>query len=165
MLKILVLLSTVFFTLSANATQPTSSSIDLLLSVTKTEKMLDSMYFLVEKSMNQYLAESLKDKKLSPTQKRLIDAAPSKFTQVMREEMSWEMMRPLYIQIYQESFTQEEIDGLIAFYKSPAGSAFVEKMPVVMQKSMSVMQSRMGPMMEKMQAAMNQAIAEAKAAK
>lgn len=165
MLKILVLLSTVFFTLSANATQPTSSSIDLLLSVTKTEKTLDSMYFLVEKSMHQYLAESLKDKNLSPNQKRLIDAAPSKFTQVMREEMSWEMMRPLYIQIYQESFTQEEIDGLIAFYKSPAGSAFVEKMPVVMQKTMSVMQSRMGPMMEKMQAAMNQAIAEAKAAK
>jgi len=72
-------------------------------------------------------------------------------------------MRPLYIQIYQETFTQEEIDGLIAFYKSPAGVAFVDKMPVVMQRSMSIMQSRIAPMMEKMKAAMQQAADEAKA--
>jgi hypothetical protein len=67
-------------------------------------------------------------------------------------------------QIYQESFTQEEIDGLIAFYESPAGVAFVEKMPFAMQKSMSIMQSRMAPMMEKIKAAMKEAIAEPKAA-
>jgi hypothetical protein len=74
-------------------------------------------------------------------------------------------MRPLYIQIYQESFTQEEIDGLIAFYKSPLGIAFVEKMPLVMQKSMTIMQSRTGPLMEKMKAVIDQAMADAKAAK
>ena len=82
----------------------------------------------------------------------------------MREEMTWDKLRPLYVQIYQESFTQEEIDGLIAFYESPAGVAFVEKMPFVMQKSMSIMQSRMAPMMEKMKAAIKEAIAEPKAA-
>jgi uncharacterized protein len=61
---------------------------------------------------------------------------------MLREEMTWDKLRPVYVQIYQESFTQEEIDGLIAFYESPAGFAFVEKMPFVMQKSMSIMQSR-----------------------
>jgi hypothetical protein len=78
--------------------------------------------------------------------------------------LTWEKLRPLYVQIYQESFTQEEIDGPIAFYESPAGVAFVEKLPFVMQKSMSIMQSRMAPMMEKMKAAMKEAIAEPKAA-
>jgi hypothetical protein len=29
----------------------------------------------------------------------------------MREEMTWDKLRPLYVQIYQKSFTQEEIDG------------------------------------------------------
>ena len=82
----------------------------------------------------------------------------------MREEMTWDKLRRLYVQIYQQSFIQEEIDGLIAFYESPAGVAFVEKMPFVMQKSMSIMQSRMAPMIEKMKAAMKEAIAEPKAA-
>jgi uncharacterized protein len=74
-------------------------------------------------------------------------------------------LRPLYVQVYQETFTQEEIDGLIAFYESPTGIAFVEKMPVVMQKSMSMMQSRMAPMMEKVRAVMKQTAEEAKATK
>ena len=38
----------------------------------------------------------------------------------MREEMTWDRLHPLYVRIYQESFTQEEIDGLIVFYESPA---------------------------------------------
>ena len=74
-------------------------------------------------------------------------------------------MRPVYIQIYQESFTQEEIDGMIAFYQSPAGAAFVRKMPVVMEKSMRIMQVRIAPMMERMKAVMAQSIAEARAAR
>ncbi len=57
------------------------------------------------------------------------------------------------------------MDGLLAFYRTLTGSAFIEKMPVVMQKSMSVMQTRMGPLMEKMKAAMARAIEEAKVAK
>ena len=43
--------------------------------------------------------------------------------------MTWDKLRPLYVRIYQESFTQEEIDGLIVFYESPAGIAFVERWP------------------------------------
>jgi hypothetical protein len=82
---------------------------------------------------------------------------------MLREEMTWDKLRPLYVQIYQESFTQEEIDRPIAFYESPAGVAFVEKMPFVMQKSMSIMQSRMAPMMEKMKAAMKEALGLAQA--
>lgn len=102
---------------------------------------------------------------MSAEQQRVVDATRAKLVQVLREELSWDKLRPVYVQIYQETFTQEEIDGLIAFYNSPAGAAFVEKMPVVMQRSMSIMQSRTAPMMEKMKAAMQQAIAEAKAAK
>ena len=74
-------------------------------------------------------------------------------------------MRPMFVQIYQESYTQEEVDGLVAFYQSPIGVAYIEKMPIVMQKSMTLVQTRMGPMMEKMQAALKQAMEEAKTPK
>jgi uncharacterized protein len=95
----------------------------------------------------------------------VIDAAKDSIVKVIREEIAWDKMRPLYMQVYQETFTQEEIDGLLAFYTSPAGIAYVEKMPVVMQKTMAITRSRMAPMMEKMKAAIQQAVADAKAAK
>ncbi len=93
-----------------------------------------------------------------------MNATPKKFAEVMRQEFTWAKLQPIYVNIYQESFTQEEIDGLIAFYRSPAGDALVKKMPLVLQKSMGAMQGMLGPMAEKMKAAMQEAMAEAKIA-
>ena len=60
-------------------------------------------------------------------------------------------LKPMYVEIYTTNFTQEEIDGLISFYESPAGKAFVAKMPAVVQAIMAEMPKRMRPMMQKME--------------
>jgi hypothetical protein len=164
MVKLITLLASLIFASLAHGAPASLESIDRLLADTKVEKLLDTMSTNVDQVMRRSMEASTQGQQLSPEQRRVIDATAAKFVQVMREEMTWDKMRPLYVQIYQESFTQEEIDGLIAFYESPAGVAFVEKMPFVMQKSMSIMQSRLAPMMEKMKAAMKEAIAEPKAA-
>jgi hypothetical protein len=165
MRKLIILFASIVLVSGAYAAPPSPESIDTLLAATKAEKLLISVFDNMDEMMRRSMATAIKEQKLSAAQQRFIDAAPTKFAQVLREEMSWSRMRPLYIQIYQESFSQEEIDGLIAFYKSPVGIAFVEKMPLVMQKSMTIMQSRMGSMMQKMKAVIDQAMADAKAAK
>ncbi|MBA3592658.1 MAG: DUF2059 domain-containing protein [Polaromonas sp.] len=165
MRQIIALFACFTFSCAAHCAPPSEASIHTLLAVTKTDTVMDTLFVNMEQSMRQSMMAAIPGEKLSAQQMRILDAAPAKFIQVMREEMNWPRMRPIYIQIYQESFTQEEINGLIAFYQSPAGEAFVRKMPVVMEKSMSIMQVRMAPMMEKMKAIMAQSIAEAKAAK
>ena len=164
-MRILFLAFSLTLALAAHAAPPTPESIETLLTLTKAEAILDTVYANMDSIMRQSMNEALKGQKLTPEQQKFIDAAPAKFARVMREEMSWEKMRPLYVQIYRESFTQDEIDGLIAFYRTPAGDALVKKMPAVMQKSMVIVQSRMRPMLEKMKEAMDEALAEAKAAK
>jgi len=54
-------------------------------------------------------------------------------------------------EIYRKSFSQSEIDGMLKFYKTPAGKAVIAKMPVVMQNTMQVMQGEMAEMVPKMQ--------------
>jgi len=159
---LLLLLSSV---LTCVAAQPTSESIETLLTLTKTEALVESVYGNVEQAMRQGMAQAVAEKKLSAEQQRYLEATPKRFVTIMREELSWESLKPMYIEIYRDSFTQEEIDGLIAFYQSPVGMAFVNKMPIVMQKSMTSMQARMQPMMEKMKAAMRQVLEDAKVAK
>jgi len=151
--------------MSAYAAAPSAESIETLLRVTKTEALLESVYVNIEVVMRQALAQSVAGKTLSPEQKRFLDSAPKRFVAVMREELSWASLKPMYIQIYQANFTQEEIDGLVAFYSSPAGQAFVNKMPAVMQQSMQAMQARLKPFSEKMKRAVEQAIAESMSAK
>ena len=159
------LLTALLVTGAAHAAPPSEASIDELLAVTRVQRMLDSMFVNVEQMMRQSMAQAAGSQPMSPEQRRVLDATPAKFTAVMREEMSWSNMRSLYVEVYRDTFTQEEVDGLLAFYRSPTGAAFIEKMPAVMQKSMSVMQTRLGPLMEKMKAAMAQAMEEAKVAK
>ena len=42
--------------------------------------------------------------------------------------MSWKRLKPGFAQIYAETFNQQqEIDGLIAFYRGPIGSALIRE--------------------------------------
>ncbi|MGH8108370.1 MAG: DUF2059 domain-containing protein [Arenimonas sp.] len=45
-------------------------------------------------------------------------------------------------EIYASEFTDEELDQLIAFYTSPAGKAYINKLPALMQKSSVLGQKR-----------------------
>ena len=50
----------------------------------------------------------------------------------------------------------------IAFYQSPAGTAFVEKKPLASQREMPLMQERTGPLIAKLTAAAEELKAQAK---
>jgi len=51
--------------------------------------------------------------------------------------------KPALVKVYTDTYTEEDLDGILAFYKSPAGKAFLQKMPEVMQRSMPVMMQMM----------------------
>lgn len=153
---------TLFITLGAHAAPATLESVENLLVATKVESTIDTMYTSLEQMMRQGMAQSTQGKPLSAEQQRIIDGMPAKFVAVMREELNWPKMKPLYIQLYRDTFDQEEVEGLLVFYASPAGKAFVDKMPLVMQKSMTLTQTLMQTLGPKMAAAMKEAMAEAK---
>jgi hypothetical protein len=48
-------------------------------------------------------------------------------------------------------FSQEEIDGLIAFYQTPAGQSLVSKQPELAKRTMTILQQCMAPVMQRIQ--------------
>lgn len=150
--------------LSAHAAPASTESVEALLAVTKVETIMDSMYAGMDQMMHQSIQQTYQGKSLSPEQQRALDAVPAKFVAVVREEMNWQKLKPLYVQLYRESFEQEEIDGVLAFYATPAGQALIQKMPVVMEKSMAISQSLLKSFIPKMSAVMEEAMNEVKAA-
>jgi uncharacterized protein len=139
------------------AALPSTASVEHLLALTGSQKMLDGVYQQMDgfmrSTMNQELA---KNPKLTSADREKIqkntDAFAKKLTDIYREELSWAKLEKMYVQIYSETFSQEEVDALIAFYESPAGKTYVEKMPLVLQKAMGEMQQLIGPIMEKVRA-------------
>lgn len=148
--------------LAARAEPASTASVEQLLEVTQSRNLMDSVYGSMEGMLRQMLAQNLAGRQVTPEQQRAMDLFITKYTALMRDEMGWDKMKPMYVQIYRDSFDQAEIDGLIAFYQSPAGQAFVRKMPLVMQKSMVLAQRQMQQVMPRMQQAIREAMEEAK---
>ncbi|MDB5816261.1 MAG: hypothetical protein JWN23_3378 [Rhodocyclales bacterium] len=165
MKRVFVLFFSIVISSFAVAAQPNPESVDKLLSMMHTEKLLDSVLQNLDGVMKKSIDQSLQGQNVTEQGLKIADTYMQKVMIIMKDELSWAKMKPLYIQIYAESFSQEEIDGLIAFYASPAGQAYIDKLPLVTQKTMVLTQARMVPMMQRMQEAMQQAVAEAKAAK
>lgn len=110
--------------------------------------------------MEQSIKEALKGKSVGAEEEKAIRKMRAGMIAVFRKEMSWESMEPFYISIYRDHFTQAEIDGLLAFYRSEAGKAMTRKMPLIMQASMSEVQKRMPAMMSGMKQVQDQFVAD-----
>ena len=68
---------------------------------------------------------------------------------LVSEELSWENMRDSYVDVYAETLTEEEMEGLIAFFRSSVGKAFVKKQPELMQRAAAVTQKATAGMVPK----------------
>jgi hypothetical protein len=146
------------------AAQPTDSSVEEMLKCLQVEKLLTQalaqMTNGMNKAMEQRLQSAVGGRELTPAQKAAIEQFRKTFTQTLQEDLSPAKVRGIYLQCYKETFTQDEVDGIIAFYKSPGGQAISEKYPQVMQKAQTMMQARIAPMSTKVQTAMDLMIKE-----
>ena len=57
------------------------------------------------------------------------------------EKVNYAELDDLLIPIYAQNFTNEELDGIIDFYRTPIGQSVLTKMPMVVQDSLTAGQS------------------------
>ncbi len=67
-----------------------------------------------------------------------IKAHQARVMDLIESEMSWEKVMGQFVELYASVFTESELEGLIEFYRSPVGQAFIRKQPELMQKSMEL---------------------------
>lgn len=125
--------------------------IDRLLEVTRAREMLDATLPQIEASQQQMLAQMTAGRELDAAQRQRIDALLASSSSAVRRALSWENLAPVYRDIYRQTFTGEDIDAIIAFYESPAGQRMLEKMPALMQNTMTAMQRLIVPMLQQME--------------
>lgn len=112
---------------------------------------MDSAFAQVDGMMKSAMKEATKGKPLSAKDQAIIDKQQSKMVAIMKDEMGWDKMKSEFVQVYRDTFSQEEVDSLIAFYESPTGQMFIDKQPALIKNTMAMLQQRMGPMMQRIQ--------------
>lgn len=118
------------------------------------ERLLEAMQMekQMEKSMeamNAQIAITKANMLETMGQKPPAGTAPNTLSMMerMAEEMSYENIKNDYVAIYAEVFSTKELEGLIAFYESPIGLAWLDKQPDVMMRTAQIAQNKMSKLM------------------
>lgn len=131
--------------LAALAAPPSRESVAELVDLSQAQRIHAAVAQQQETAVKAQLEQMFKAP--SPEMQPFVDDARAKILNAMRKAYEWEGLRENYITIYQENFTQAEVDGLLAFYRSPAGKALNEKTAAVTQRMVAVMSQKMSATM------------------
>ncbi|MDE2427844.1 MAG: DUF2059 domain-containing protein [Burkholderiales bacterium] len=140
----------------AQAAAPTEASIKEIFVLTNTQGMLKNIDAQLVPIRKKMFEEATKNTPQTQEREQAIDRFLKKTDSILKETINWDVLEPKFVDIYSQSLSQEEVDGIIAFYKSPAGQAFIKKMPVLTHNSLVMRQKMMVPMMQKMQIAVKE---------
>ena len=132
------------------------------MSLANVQHLLDGVKAQMDGVMKQASNQVLQGQNLTPERQAIMDRMLDKMAAVSRDMLDWEALKPVFLRVYRQSFSQEDIDGMIAFYKTPAGQSMLSKMPLVMQNMMAEMGQMMKPMQQKMMEIQHEAIEEMK---
>jgi len=121
----------------------------------KAEELLrltqgDAMMKMVEPMMKGMQAQG--DKDIPAEQRAKVGEMQEKIMALVAVSLS--KAKPALVKAYTDTYTEEEIDDILAFYKSPAGKAFLQKTPEFMQRSMPVTMQMMGDLLPQMKTMM-----------
>ena len=61
---------------------------------------------------------------------------------VLKEQLNWETLEPLFAKLYTDAFTEPELRQLIEFYKSPIGQKLIDKQPALATQFAQITQVR-----------------------
>lgn len=147
---------------AANNAPASDASIREMLELTNARQIIDSMKGQMNTVMSTAMQNATRGQTLTPEKQAILDRMTAKMSAAAADMLNWDTLLPIYMRTYRDSFTQDEIDGVIKFYKSAAGQAYVKKLPLVMQNVMQEMQGFMKPLQEKMIAIQRESMQELK---
>jgi hypothetical protein len=134
------------------AATPSDESLTRLLDVMQSKRQIDDMIGQVDEVMKKNAEKTLQGRTMSARDQEVFNGMMTQMTTLLKEEFSWLSLEPIFRKVYRESFSQEEVDGMIEFYQTPTGRAVVTKLPQVMQSTSMLMQQKLAglkPRLEK----------------
>jgi len=88
---------------------------------------------------------------ISDQQRQVVEKYFARLSVLLKEELSWAALKDALAEVYDQAYTQDEIDGLTAFYRTPVGRKLVEKTPALVGASQAIMQEKMKSILPRIQ--------------
>ena len=135
---------------SALAAPPSDADINRLLAASRAQSLIEGMLPQLETMQQQQFAQLAEQHQLDDQARNRLQRIQERSSTTMRQALSWQEMRPMYVQLYKQTFTREDVVAMAEFYESSAGQSLLDKTPALMQNVMVAVQQKMVPLMEQL---------------
>ncbi|HEY2677855.1 MAG TPA: hypothetical protein VGI65_12865 [Steroidobacteraceae bacterium] len=107
----------------ANDAPASDASILEFLELTNAHQLVDGVKSQVDSMMDAAKQEALKGRPLTPERQQVLDHMVEKFRAASADMTNWDALLPMYMQMYRDTFTQDELDGAISFWQTCGASS------------------------------------------
>jgi hypothetical protein len=121
-----------------------------MIKLTKTDELMQQQLGALKDRVNELASQQSGMPNMTPAQKALTDAYLKNVQGATADEVGWDKLRPVVIQAYADTYTEADLDGIIAFYKTPAGQAIVAKTPEIATKTSTLVQDKIKELQPKL---------------
>ena len=141
MKKLLIpLLLGLAFAGNVEAAPPTPAQIDRLLQVMDAQKVIDQMVPAMMQATRTQMEQLLDRNQASQADRDRMQRILAAQEASVRDMLSWDKLKPLYVRVYSDTMTADEVLAMTRFYESPEGRSVMQKMPQILQRTMQEMQ-------------------------
>ncbi len=130
----------------ADDAPPSDTSIQELTTLARSQELFSGMKSQMDAMISSSMKEASQGQTMTPERQAVLDRMRARMTAAYDDALDAQAMQIVMVRVYQATFTQGEVDGLIAFYKTPAGQALINKAPLLMQNTMNEMRAVMRPL-------------------
>jgi hypothetical protein len=128
-----------------------AAKVEEFLKVSHVEQTLTQGMAMMLNQAKSGLVQKMLDVTPTPEQTKANDELQDKLGAILTRALSWEKLKPEYVKLYASAYAEEELDGIVAFYKSPAGQAMISNSPSIMAKSSVIVQQQLASAMPEIQ--------------
>jgi len=150
---LVVLLSLLAAPVLAQNVPPSEDSVRRLLDLLQNRRVLEdamsNMDGFTQKVMEQ--ARQEEGVTFNAKQQQILDQFHTDMMSAIKDELAWSKLEPDFVSAYTKTFSQKEVNDMIAFYSSPSGQAVANKLPQVARQMSADIQERMMPLVKRIQ--------------
>ena len=122
-----------------------------LFALTHLDRSLERMRSSMAQQVQLTAKNAAGTDQMTPEKQKIQQEFIDNSMKVVDQDFSWAVLEPAYVKLYSDTYTEQELDGILVFYKSPAGQALLTKAPQVSEGVMEIVHSHMGDFQPKMQ--------------
>lgn len=130
------------------------AKVEQMLALTKTDTLSQNMLASVPVRVKTLAArQPMVASASSPEQKKLANDYLDQMGKIGASAPGWAVLKPKVVDLYMAQFTEADLDGILAFFKTAPGQDYLAKSPELSQKTVELLQNSVNALAPQFEAA------------